>query len=180
MTYGTLWSQPCGQLGLDWTKLPKKRDPSYRHPVIPSIDQNMDRSSEPTMKSRRISLTTTKEASFDDLGDGPQDGYWSAQEDGQSCSSTPVVCDLARDILAEVVVYPHRGSWLRAASTRELASSSMNIAAQMVEAARCLGELACQYVASLASLSCLQKVPPRLPEQPSRLCFRGRVWRRNE
>ena len=85
-------------MGLDWTKLPKKCDPSYGHPITPSLDQDMEQSSQPMMKSRKISQTNAKEASFDDLVDHLQDGYWSAQADCQSSSSTTVWGDLAGDV----------------------------------------------------------------------------------
>ena len=146
-------------MGRDWTKLPEKRDPSYRHPANPSIDQGMERSSQPMTKSRRMSQTNAKQANSDDLVGrlGPR--------------------RFGRRWPCWVAAYPRRGSLLRAASTRELASSSMNISAQIAEAARFLGELVCQYVASLPSLSCLQSVPPRLWDS---LRFRRRVRRCNE
>ena len=65
----------------------------------------------------------------------------------------------------------------RTTSTPELALSSMSIAAQNVEVARFLGELASQH---LASFCCVQKAIARLSEQPSRLCSCRRVRRRNE
>ena len=84
-------------MGLDWTKLPDKRDPFYQHTSLSPAKYNAQQPSDHAAKPRKISQTTSKQAFFEHHLEHLKDEYWSGPDSYQSSTSTQRAADAARD-----------------------------------------------------------------------------------